>query len=134
MADPDIESHVKIVRVADRWNPSLYDQKHAFVSEYGRDLISLLNPQPGERILDLGCGTGKLTKAIFDAGARVVGIDNSPAMIETAQAQYPELEFLLADATSFAFPDSFDGVFSNAVLHWVMKPAEAVRRIAEALR
>ncbi len=85
-------------------------------------------------ILDLGCGTGKLTKAIADAGAQVVGIDNSPAMVETARAQYPELEFFLADATSFSFPHLFDAVFSNAVLHWVMNPDEAVKRIVAALR
>src|SRR5437660_11394966 len=49
------------------WNASLYDQKHAFIFEYGKNLISDLNPQPGESILDLGCGTGHLAKAISEA-------------------------------------------------------------------
>ena len=58
------------------WNASLYDQKHAFVFEYGKSLLSLLDPQPGESILDLGCGTGHLTKAIAESGAHVVGLDS----------------------------------------------------------
>ena len=68
------------------WNSSLYDQKHAFVFEYGKSLLSLLDPQPGESILDLGCGTGHLTKAIAESGAHVVGLDSSPSMIEVARA------------------------------------------------
>ncbi len=59
------------------WNTSLYDQKHAFVFEYGKSLISLLDPQPGESILDLGCGTGHLTNTIAGSGASVVGLDSS---------------------------------------------------------
>ena len=118
----------------DQWNPSLYDQKHSFVFEYGRELLSLLDPQSGERILDLGCGTGQLTKAIAESGAQVVGIDNSRAMIEKARAQYPELEFAQAEATSFSFPYQFDAIFSNAVLHWVLDGERAVSCIANALR
>jgi 16S rRNA A1518/A1519 N6-dimethyltransferase RsmA/KsgA/DIM1 with predicted DNA glycosylase/AP lyase activity len=48
-----------------QWNASLYDQKHSFVFEYGKELVKLLDPKPGERILDLGSGTGHLTKEIF---------------------------------------------------------------------
>jgi trans-aconitate methyltransferase len=116
------------------WNPGLYDQKHSFVYEYGKDIVSLLAPQPGELILDLGCGTGHLTRQIADAGARVVGIDGSPEMIDTARQRYPALEFLVCDARRFAFPKPFDAVFSNAVLHWVPDAAAVAGRIAESLK
>src|SRR5437762_3467827 len=59
------------------WNASLYDQMHSFVSEYGKSLFSVLDPQPGERILDLGCGTGQLAHTISEAGAQVIGIDSA---------------------------------------------------------
>jgi trans-aconitate methyltransferase len=116
------------------WNTSLYDQKHAFVFEYGKSLLSLLDPQSGESILDLGCGTGHLTQAIAAAGAHVVGLDSSPAMIEVARTTYPELEFILADATNFSFPATFDAVFSNATLHWVIEAEKAIYCIAASLK
>ncbi len=99
---------------ANDWNPSLYDQKHAYISEYGKALISILAPRTGELVLDVGCGTGHLAKAIAEAGARVIGIDSSASMIETARKTYPGIEFLVADARDFSFPAPFDAVFSNA--------------------
>jgi trans-aconitate methyltransferase len=118
----------------DQWNAQLYDQKHAFVSEYGRELMALLNPRAGETILDLGCGTGRLTKAIAGCGAQVVGIDNSPSMIAAARAEYPELEFTEVDAKSFSFPYSFDAIFSNAALHWILDAESVVRRVSSSLK
>ena len=116
------------------WNASLYDQKHAFVFEYGKGLIPQLNPQPGELILDLGCGTGHLTQTIAESGARVIGIDSSPQMIEMARATHPELEFLQANARDFSFTDPFDAIFSNATLHWVQPPESVVRCISASLK
>ena len=116
------------------WNSTLYDQKHAFVFEYGRGLIPVLDPQPGELILDLGCGTGHLTKTIAESGARFIGIDSSQPMIETARATYPELEFLIADARNFSFTDPFDAIFSNATLHWVQPAESVVRCISTSLK
>lgn len=116
------------------WNPSLYQQKHAFVYEYGKDLLALLEPADGERILDVGCGTGQLTSAIADSGATVVGFDASPSMIESARINFPNLEVLVADAAEFSFDQPFDAVFSNAALHWVKRADDAARSIAGALK
>ncbi len=55
------------------WNATLYDDKHDFVFKFGEDVVKLLAPQNGERILDIGCGTGYLTHLIAQAGARVTG-------------------------------------------------------------
>ncbi len=104
------------------WNANLYDAKHGFVWKYGSDVVSLLAPQPGERILDLGCGTGHLTAQIAESGARVVGVDQSPEMVLAARAAYPKLKFEVADARELKFDQEFDAVFSNAVLHWIHEP------------
>ena len=103
------------------WKPSLYESKHSYVYSYGEDLLSLLSPQPEERILDLGCGTGHLTSMIAASGARVVGVDNSLEMIEEARQKHAHLKFIHADATNISFPSQFDAIFSNAVLHWVLQ-------------
>jgi trans-aconitate methyltransferase len=116
------------------WDASLYDTKHSFVWKYGAELIELLAPQPGERILDLGCGTGHLTERIAESGARVIGFDRSPTMLAEAHVNYPELELVAGDATRMSFARPFDAVFSNAVLHWIMDAEAVVRSVAACLR
>ncbi|HSZ86650.1 MAG TPA: methyltransferase domain-containing protein [Puia sp.] len=116
------------------WNASLYDDKHSFVFKYGEDLVHLLNPKPGERILDLGCGTGYLTNLIAGSGAKVIGIDNSVEMIEKAKAEYPEIDFEILSATDFHFAKKFDAVFSNAVMHWVLEKESAIDCMYENLK
>ena len=116
------------------WNTSLYESKHAFVWQYGESLLELLSPLPGERILDLGCGTGQLTEKIAIAGAEVIGIDSAPAMIEKAQQNYPQLQFDVADARDFHFSQPFDAIFSNAVLHWISESEAVISCIHKALK
>jgi trans-aconitate methyltransferase len=107
------------------WDSTHYQSSFRFVWEYGADVLPLLNAQPGERILDLGCGTGHLMGRIAEAGAEVFGIDASPAMIAQARQNFPKLKFQLVDAALFRTGEKFDAVFSNAALHW-MHDADAV--------
>jgi len=122
------DDHILAQTTLGAWDADLYDAKHAFISEYGLELVEMLAPQPGEHILDLGCGTGRLASEIAKSGARVVGVDIDPSMIERARAVYPGLEFHVVDATSFTYPEPFDAVFSNAAIHW-MKDTEGVMAI-----
>jgi trans-aconitate 2-methyltransferase len=115
------------------WDPKLYQSAHAFVWQKAADLLELLNPQPGERIIDLGCGTGQLTNEIAKRGATVVGIDCSAQMIAQAQKNFPNLRLQISDATSFSVDHPVDAVFSNATLHWVKPPAAAAKRVFAAL-
>lgn len=117
-----------------QWDAALYENKHAFVWQYGEALLELLSPRPGERILDLGCGTGQLTAQIAEAGAEVIGIDVSLAMIEKAKQNYSALSFAVADARNFQFEQPFDAVFSNAALHWVKEADLVIHCIAQALK
>lgn len=120
--------------MAQQWNAALYQQSHSFVWEFGRDLIGLLAPKPGERILDVGCGTGQLTAEIARSGAEVVGVDSSPAMVEQARSNFPALTFRAEDVRTLVFDGAFDAVFSNAVLHWVQPPDVAAAAMARALK
>jgi SAM-dependent methyltransferase len=122
-------------RAKDMWHSDLYESTQAYQFEYGRDLIDdLLKPQMGERILDLGCGTGQITSTIAEKGAVVTGIDASQNMIDRARENYPGLEFLVADGADFFFPEPFDAVYSSATLHWILEPERAAACIARALR
>lgn len=115
------------------WDPERYEGAHSFVWKYGTDLLSLLNAQPGERILDVGCGTGHLTAQIAEA-ADALGIDSSPAMIAQARQNYPKLRFELADIIRYQCSAPFDAVFSNAALHWVTDQHSAAKAISACLR
>jgi SAM-dependent methyltransferase len=120
--------------MADEWNARLYDASHGFVWEFGRDLLGMLAPRAGERILDVGCGTGHLTAEIAAAGARVTGVDRSPSMIAQARGNFPALEFDTRDACALGYEAEFDAVFSNAVLHWVQPAEEAAAGMSRALK
>jgi trans-aconitate methyltransferase len=84
--------------MTNQWNPAEYDAKHAFVYEKAKGLVELLAPKPGERILDLGCGTGALTAEIATRGAEVMGVDRSEEMIAQARKKFPALQFEVLDA------------------------------------
>src|SRR5258706_13559687 len=79
------------------WNPAHYDRAGAFVPKLASDLIDLLAPQPAERVLDLGCGTGDLTQQLAAAGARPFGVDASADMIDEARRKHPSLSFEVGD-------------------------------------
>ena len=116
------------------WNSSLYQDKHAFVWKYGENLLEILNPQPNEIILDLGCGTGELTAKIAESGAEVIGIDSASEMIAKAQKHYSQLKFKVADARNFQLSEPADAVFSNAALHWISEADEVIHSIHKSLK
>lgn len=116
------------------WNAGLYDASHAFVWEFGRDLVGLLAPQPGERILDVGCGTGHLTAEIAQSGVQVIGVDRSDSMITQARWNFPHLRFEVQDVCELPYQSEFDAIFSNAVLHWVIPPEAAAAAMSAALK
>ena len=113
--------------------------------KYGASLVDLLDPQPGERVLDLGCGTGELTREIARRGAIVIGMDADATMIDRAQEQlllaeekeqqFFNVEFRRADARTFTVPEGpVDAIFSNAALHWIADAEQCIVCMAEALR
>jgi SAM-dependent methyltransferase len=115
-----------------KWNAADYARVGGFVAELGGAALDLLDPQAGERILDVGCGEGTLTKKIAERGATVLGIDNSPEMIAAARAN--GIDAVLMEAADMPFSCEFDAAFSNATLHWVLEKEQAARAIFRALK
>jgi trans-aconitate methyltransferase len=120
------------VNAASRWDPSVYAANAAFVPAMGAPVLALLAPQPGERVLDLGCGDGVLTERIGAAGAEVVGVDASPEMIAVARAR--GLDARVADGQALGFNAEFDAAFSNAALHWMLDKNAVARGVSVALK
>jgi trans-aconitate 2-methyltransferase len=117
-----------------RWDAQRYQSQNSFVWQFGEAVIDLLDPQAGERILDLGCGAGQLTAKIAGRGAHVIGLDASPEMIAQARSNFPSLDFRVADATAFELSEPVNAVFSNAALHWVKDQRAAIRCVWRALK
>ena len=114
------------------WNSDNYANNARFVSDLGAPVLDLLAPKPGERILDIGCGDGALTQKIVAAGSDVVAIDHSPSQV--AAARKLGLDAHVMDATHLIYADEFEGVFSNAALHWIKPPEAVVAGVATALK
>jgi SAM-dependent methyltransferase len=115
-----------------KWNAADYAKVGGFVAELGGAALDLLDPQPGERILDVGCGEGTLTRKIMARGAEVLGVDDSPEMVRFAREK--GVDAVLMDAADMPFVAEFDAAFSNAVLHWVLEKEQAARAIFRSLK
>jgi trans-aconitate methyltransferase len=116
------------------WDAATYQHSYGFVWQFGKDLVGLLAPEPGESILDAGCGTGQLTSEVARSGATVLGVDASREMIAQARQNFPDLSFAVEDLRNLPFQSEFDAVFSNAVLHWVQPAGKAATAVAAALK
>ncbi len=101
------------------WDPASYAQNARFVSDLGLPVVDLLAPKLGERILDLGCGDGVLTKKLADLGCEVVAVDSSAPQIEAARKL--GLDAFAISGENLPYNEEFDAVFSNAALHWIKR-------------
>jgi trans-aconitate methyltransferase len=104
-------------KIGQTWNTETYAANGRFVATLANDVVTLLAPQSGEQILDLGCGDGALTEQLAATGAVVIGVDSSPTMLTAARLR--DLHVEQHDATALPYENQFDAVFSNAALHWI---------------
>ncbi len=123
-----------------QWDPEEYARHSSEQEKWARELITKLDLKGDERVLDIGCGDGKITAGIARSltGGSVVGIDNSADMIAHAKTTFMDtsanLAFVCMDAREMTFEREFDVVFSNAALHWVHEHLAVLQGAARALR
>jgi len=114
------------------WDPDQYARHARFVSDLGGPVVDLLDPKPGEQVLDLGCGDGTLTERLITAGCQVVAVDTSPEQVWAALER--GLDARIVDATQLQFDSVFDAVFSNAALHWISDADSVITGVWRALK
>jgi trans-aconitate methyltransferase len=119
--------------VAQNWDPQAYGREGAFVHKLAGGVVEWLDAQPGEHILDLGCGDGQLTAQLASSGADVTGMDASAAMVEAARGRGIAAQHATAEKIPFPAA-SFDAVFSNAALHWVRGQDEMMAEVHRVLK
>ena len=118
------------------WDAGAYTQNFTFVHQYGVSVTELIDFQKATTAIDLGCGNGVLTAALKEKGLKITGLDASPEQLEIAKKTYPDIPFVLADATNFTVSEPVDVVFSNAVFHWIdrERQKDMLACVARALR
>jgi trans-aconitate methyltransferase len=122
------------------WDAAGYDASFGFVTAYGAPVLDLLAAQPGERVLDIGCGTGHQAASIAAVGAHVIGTDSDAAMLEVARREHTEVTFVLADAQDSAALRAAagnlhcDAVLSNAAMHWMPRQDDVIAGVSQVLR
>ncbi len=123
------------------WGATDYDRISALQQAMAEDVLALLHLEGSERVLDVGCGNGKITAEIAAQvpGGAVVGVDPSQDMIAFASSHFgptmrPNLRFEVADARHLPFQEEFDLVVSFNALHWVPQQDEALQSIRRAMK
>jgi len=124
--------------VNDHWNPAQYDKFKREREQPFLDLMTLVRPAPGMRVIDLGCGTGALTRQLHARlnARQTVGVDRSPRMLADAQASaLPQgLTFEVGDIGAFAASDEYDLIFSNSAFHWIEDHDRLIATLVAALK
>ena len=124
-----------------RWDPKDYMKSSSAQQKWAEELLSRISIRGDERILDIGCGDGKITAqvALLVPRGSIVGLDNSREMLRFARDRFPSvswpnLDFHYGDASDLQYEDSFDLVLSFACLHWVQDHGPVLEGIKHSLK
>jgi trans-aconitate methyltransferase len=129
------------MNIMEQWNAEGYHKNSLEQQKWGLELLDKIALSGNERVLDVGCGDGKLTAEIVRRvpNGSVPGIDKSEDMIHFARERYqpevfPNLTFMLLDARELDFNQEFDIAFSNAALHWIEDHPSVLHKIRGSLK
>lgn len=118
------------------WNATSYQRVSAPMEAMGRDVLDRLVLRGDERVLDAGCGTGRVTAALLDRvpAGQVIAVDGSPAMVRSARAALPEqVEVRVADLLELEVDPPVDAILSTATFHWIADHERLFARLFAAL-
>jgi trans-aconitate 2-methyltransferase len=117
------------------WNPDLYLKFDKERIQPSIDLVSRIDIEKPSKIIDIGCGPGNSTQILVQRwpGSTIIGVDNSPAMIEKAKKDYPMQEWRILDAGTDEINEKFDLVFSNATIQWIPNHALLLKKFHKML-
>jgi trans-aconitate 2-methyltransferase len=123
------------MKPAKDWNPDLYLKYNNERIQPSIDLVSHIDIENPSKIIDIGCGPGNSTQILVRRfpEAQITGLDSSPAMIEKAKTDYPDMEWLLADAGKDEIPGKYDIVFSNATIQWIPDHKKLIKKFHSLL-
>jgi trans-aconitate 2-methyltransferase len=119
------------------WDASTYDRVADPQEEWGREVLDRLELRGDERVLDAGCGSGRVTRLLAERVPRghVIGVDASPSMIERArEALGPDVELIVSDLLDLELSEPVDAIFSNATFHWILDHQRLFSRLHALLR
>jgi trans-aconitate 2-methyltransferase len=118
------------------WNPELYLKFKEERTQPARDLVGRINVENPEKIMDVGCGPGNSTKVLYNrwSESEIIGIDNSASMIESAQKNYPEMEWRVEDVTRMENEEKYDIIFSNATIQWIQDQEKLIKDLVKILK
>jgi trans-aconitate methyltransferase len=124
-----------------RWDPKIYEKSSSAQQKWAEELLSRISIRGDERILDIGCGDGKITAEVWKLVPKgsIIGLDNSREMLSFARERFPpvswpNLDFQYGDASYLRYEDEFDLVLSFACLHWVLDHGAVLEGIKRSLK
>ncbi|HII84054.1 MAG TPA: methyltransferase domain-containing protein [Methanobacterium subterraneum] len=118
------------------WNPELYLKFKNERTQPAIDLAARINLENPEKIMDVGCGPGNSTNVLLSRWpeSEIVGIDNSTSMIESAQSNYPDMEWRVEDVTRMETEEKYDIIFSNATIEWIQNQEKLINDLVKMLK
>jgi trans-aconitate 2-methyltransferase len=118
------------------WNPDSYLKFKSERTQPSIDLVSRIEIDNPNSIIDIGCGPGNSTQVLFEKwpNANIIGLDHSQEMITKAKTEYPSRKWILADAAHYDPQETFDIVFSNATFQWIQYHEKLIPRLFNFLR
>ena len=117
------------------WDASTYEQVASPQEAWAREIIARADLTPGERVLDAGCGGGRVTTLLLEQGVEVVAVDADAAMVAKARETLPDtVPVLHQDLLDLALDEPVDAAFSCAVFHWITDHERLFARLHAALR